>query len=115
MWGCKLQIIFLFCFNFFAKSFKSIQRECWEDVAKVVKDAGMRQTITLVLSSVLRLGGYVFLHESKLMIQRSFEVCGITTNPGLACNYDILKRIIDNVELDIGLINDYCLKGLFEN
>ena len=49
------------------------------------------------------------------MIQRSFEVCGITTNPGLACNYDILKRIIDNVELDIGLINDYCLKGLFEN
>ena len=74
----------------------------------------MRQTITLVLSSVLQQDivnwvhrRYVFLQENNAMIQCSFEVYGITkTNPGLVCNDDFLKRIMANVEVDSDRTDD---------
>ena len=61
--------------------------------------------------------GYVFLQESKAMIQRSFEVCGITTTkPGLICKDDFLKRIMANVEVTIDQADDDDMfKDLFEN
>ena len=80
-------------------------------------------TRTLVLSSVLRLdktleiGFIVFLQESKAMIQRSFEVCGITTtNQGLISKDNFLKRIMANVEVTIDQADDDDMfKDLFEN
>ena len=41
------------------------------------------------------------------MVQRSFEVCGITTaNPGLVYNYDFLKRIMTNDEVNSDQTDD---------
>ena len=70
------------CIN---KPFKSILRECWEDrVVTVVKDAGdeAKNNPSFKLSSLSRKdvvkwvhSGYVFLQNSRAMIQRSFEVC----------------------------------------
>ena len=86
----------------------------------------MRQTTTLALNlnSPSRQDimnwihrRYVFLQESKLMIQRSFKVCGITTrNSGLICNDDFLKRIMANVEVDSDQTDDdEMFKDLFQN
>ena len=51
------------------------------------------------------------------MIQRSFEVCDITTtNPGLVSHDDFLKRILANTEVDSVRTDDYDMfKDLFEN
>ena len=41
------------------------------------------------------------------MIQRSFEVCGITTtNPRLVDNDDFLKRIMAGIEVDCDQTDD---------
>ena len=63
-------------------------------------------------------GGCIFLRESNAIIQRSFEVRGITTtNPWLVCNDDFLKRIMANVEVnsDWSDDDDDMFKDLFEN
>lgn len=91
------------------KSFKSILRECWEDHAvKVLKDAGDKANFNPsfklsfltrqdIVNSIDR--GYIFLHESKTMIQSFFEVCGIT-NPGMDSDRtnddDIFKDLFEN-------------------
>ena len=51
------------------------------------------------------------------MIQRSFDVCCITTtNPGQLCNDDFLKRIVVNAEVDSDLTDDYNMfKDFFKN
>ena len=71
------------------KPFKSLLREFWEDhVAKRVKDAGdetrnnfafklSAPTIQNIVNWVHR--GHDFLLENNAIIQRSFEVYGITT------------------------------------
>ena len=56
----------------------------------------------------------LFLQESKAMIQRSFEVHGITTaNPRLFRNDDVLKRIMalgwTVIELVIMMFKDKAL------
>ena len=90
--------------------FKSILRECWEHyVVNLVKDAWneARNNPSFKLSCLTRQDivnwvhqGYVFLQESKTMIQRSFEVCCITTtNPGFVRNDDIFKRIMTSLEV----------------
>ena len=50
---------------------------------------------------------YVFLQESKLMMQRSFKVCGKTTrNSGMIRNDDFLERIMANIEVDSDRTDD---------
>ena len=102
-------------------------RECWEDhVVKVVKDAEdeANNNLSFKLSPTTRQDivnwvhpGYVFLQESRAMIQLFIEVYGITTtNPGLFHNYDFLKRIMSNVEVDSDRTDgDDLFKDLFEN
>ena len=94
------------CIN---KLFKFILRKCWEDhVVKVMKDVGdeANNNPSFKLSSPTRQNivdwvhwGYVFLQESRTMIQLFFEVWGITTtNPGLVHNYNFFKKIMADVE-----------------
>ena len=53
-------------------------------------------------------GGYGFLRESKAMIQRSFELCGITaTNPGLVRNVFFFFLIMANVQLGSDWTDDH--------
>ena len=102
------------CIN---KPFKSILRECCENHAViVVKDAGHEANNNSIfkLSSPTRQDivnwvhrGYVFLQDSKAMIQCSFEVCGkVTANPELVCNDDFLTRIMANTEVDSDRTDD---------
>ena len=92
-------------------------REYWEDhVVKVVKDAGdeASNNPTFVLGSPARqhianwvYRGYAFPQESKAMIHRSFEVCGITIiNKGLLRNDDFLNRIMTNIEAENDLTDE---------
>ena len=70
-----------------------------------MKDAGyVRQTITpsfklccLTRQDIVNWfhGGFVFLQESKVMVQLFIEVCWtIATNAGLVRNDDFLKRMM---------------------
>ena len=60
--------------------------------------------------------GYVFLQENKVMIQRSSEVCDITTiNPKLFWNDYFLKRIMANVVVDSDRTDDDIFKDGYEN
>ena len=59
---------------------------------------------------------YVFLQESKVMIQRSFEVCDITTtNPKLFWNDYFFKRTMANVVVDSDWTDDDMFKDGYEN
>ena len=113
--GCTSKVQLLgACIN---RSLKFILRECWKDcVGQVVKDAGddannnpSFKLNTLTRQDILNClhRGYVFLQKGKAMVQRSFEVCGITTtNPGLVYNYDFLKRIMTNDEVNSDQTDD---------